>query len=331
MSNQKPYTCFLIGQMTDDEDMKRLYNVRDELLKPILEPLGYAILTPDDVGGSEDVMRFVLKMLDTAELVVADLTKDNPNVYYELSIRHSLGLPYALISSTGTRFDISQLRFVKYDPNDLDHPDMRAKLEKMLTERHQQVVNKSDSDNPISNFYGAPLAEVSPASGLGLGYYRNFIQTTMRDIVEDESKINVHDVDMTAAVQAKPRLQIWIPNHIRGADRKNIGTLLTQTGKLLPAQIVAKRAPRPFPLYALPDTSSGVTLVDVPTAMIAMEVAITGRYSGMRIDKGSTEWRKLEVEEIDRFRDTIKRYLRNEDEEIIRRGVTLHDWDLEGE
>lgn len=323
-----PYTCFFIAQMSSDADMERMYRIAEDLLRPLLTPLGYTVITPDEPTGSEDVMRFVLKQLDTADLVVADLTHDNPNVYYELSIRHSLGLPYALISSTGTRFDIARLRYVEYQPDRLDDATMRGRLEKMLHDRHQKVIDKGDSANPITDFYGAPLVEVSPASGLGLGYYRNFIRNTISDITRDDYAIETA-VPVTKDQLKAARLEVLIPTRLIGATAASIRTLLLEPGILKAAIVYHKDGHRKFPLYIYPDTSNGVVLADVPTALNAMEVAITGRYSGVRLDKQSAEWRKLEAEEIDRFHDTLTRLIGNESDTIlIQQRVSLRSWEI---
>lgn len=98
------YTCFLIGQMTADADMVRLVTLRDQVLEPILGPLGYRVVLPDRPDGSPEIFRKVMHLIDTAEILVADVTDDNANVYYELAARHSLGLPYVLVGEHARPF-----------------------------------------------------------------------------------------------------------------------------------------------------------------------------------------------------------------------------------
>jgi hypothetical protein len=49
-----------------------------------------------------------MRDLQTADLVVADLTGANPNVYYELALRHSTAKPFVHLAREGTEipFDI---------------------------------------------------------------------------------------------------------------------------------------------------------------------------------------------------------------------------------
>jgi hypothetical protein len=268
-----------------------------------------------------------MQMIDTADLLVADLTDDNPNVYYELSARHSLGLPYALISQHDIRFDIAGLRYVKYSPDALADQAMRKELKKYLKAQHQVVLSRGDVDNPITNFYGVPLAEVSPASGLGLGYYRNFVRN-IEDIIE-KSEVVVNGETLDETGKRGIRLDVLIPNRLIGAYHKNIKDLLIEPGTVVSAEIRTESAGRPFTLYARPDSTDGVVLVDIPTALNALEDAITGRYSAVRLDKESEEWRRLERQEIERFSDTIRRRLANEERVSIKRMVRLVPWEVD--
>lgn len=322
MNNGASFTCFVIGQMTTDDDMARLRRVAKELLLPILKPWGYEVILPDDPRGSADIFTSVMKQLDTAHLLVADLSDDNPNVYYELAIRHSLGLPYALISKSNPRFDIGHLKCQLYKPDDLGNARILGELASYLRVRHDQVVTRKDVMNPITEFYGAPLAEVSPASGLSLGYYRNFVRHSMNDI--RTHGIKVAGVPVPQAQRRNVRLEVWIPNGLAGAFHQNIDYKLVQGGRLVKAEI--SKTPRAIPLYARSDQSEFVTLVDIPTALNAMEYAIGARYSELRLDKASDEWRKLEAQEIERFTDNLARLHRNEEDLAIIENVSFHGW-----
>lgn len=64
-----------------------------------------------------DVRAQVIMLAVTAELVVADVTEANPNVFYELGIRTATGKPTILVSRDLTKlpFDISGMRTILID------------------------------------------------------------------------------------------------------------------------------------------------------------------------------------------------------------------------
>ncbi|MDH5541247.1 MAG: hypothetical protein OEY03_17750 [Rhizobacter sp.] len=61
-----------------------------ELLKPALEQAGFEVFRADDEQRAGDIRTDMFQELLVADLVLADLTLDNPNVWYELGVRHAL-------------------------------------------------------------------------------------------------------------------------------------------------------------------------------------------------------------------------------------------------
>lgn len=68
-------------------DFNRIY---DELLQPALESAGFDVFRADQEQCAGDIRFDMFQKLLVADLVVADLTLDNPNVWYELGVRHAL-------------------------------------------------------------------------------------------------------------------------------------------------------------------------------------------------------------------------------------------------
>lgn len=64
----------------------------------------------------------VIQHVISSPLVIADLTETNPNVFYELAVRHAIRLPLVQIIEKGERipFDVSGLRTIYFDRQDLD-------------------------------------------------------------------------------------------------------------------------------------------------------------------------------------------------------------------
>ena len=61
-----------------------------ELLKPALEDAGCSVFRADEEQRAGDIRSDMFQELLAADLVLADLTLDSPNVWYELGVRHAL-------------------------------------------------------------------------------------------------------------------------------------------------------------------------------------------------------------------------------------------------
>lgn len=68
-------------------DFNRVYV---ELLQPALEAADLDVFRADEEMRAGDIRKDMFQELLIADLVVADLTLDNPNVWYELGVRHAL-------------------------------------------------------------------------------------------------------------------------------------------------------------------------------------------------------------------------------------------------
>src|SRR5215475_11994243 len=61
-----------------------------DFIKPALETAGFAVFRADEEMRAGDIRTDMFQELLLADLVVADLSIDNPNVWYELGVRHAL-------------------------------------------------------------------------------------------------------------------------------------------------------------------------------------------------------------------------------------------------
>ncbi len=118
-------TCFYITPIGEEESDERKH--ADLLLGQIVEPaidsleLELTVVRADKLTQPGMISQQILQHVLGAKLVVADLSFHNPNVFYELAIRHATRLPTVLISRTAERipFDVADLRVVRLDMSDL--------------------------------------------------------------------------------------------------------------------------------------------------------------------------------------------------------------------
>jgi len=95
-------------------DFNRVYR---EYIGPALEAAGLESFRADEEIRAGDIRTDMFQELLVADLVVADLSIDNPNVWYELGVRHALRARGVVIVSGGqtpTAFDLYTDRKLRY-------------------------------------------------------------------------------------------------------------------------------------------------------------------------------------------------------------------------
>jgi hypothetical protein len=112
--------CFVIGPYGAEDSKTRKWSdfVFFKVIEPVLRPDYVAQRTIDDPEPGRISDR-IERDLNDAELVVADLTDGNSNVYFELGFRHALDLPVIHLARQGTTlpFDVKDydVIFVRAD------------------------------------------------------------------------------------------------------------------------------------------------------------------------------------------------------------------------
>lgn len=117
------------------------------VLKPLLSELGYETHVAHEISLTGSITRQVVEHILEDDLVVANLSELNPNVMYELAVRHCTGKPVVAIAEVGTRlpFDIADERTIFYTNDMRGVMELTPALRKMI----QVVGAKSEQDNPV--------------------------------------------------------------------------------------------------------------------------------------------------------------------------------------
>lgn len=145
-------TCFIISEYGEDDGRQReRLQMNNHLVRKVLEPLGYSGVPFDQIDELGQITNQIIEHLLDDDLVIADLTGLNPNVFYELAVRHAARKPVITIIRDGTPlpFDIKDVRTVFYDLHDPDKlDDARDDLRKKV-----KALEKADPErlsNPIT-------------------------------------------------------------------------------------------------------------------------------------------------------------------------------------
>ena len=144
--------CFVISPIGDEGSPTRIHS--DRVLRHIIQPAatecGYSVLRADQDARPGMITSQVITHLIEDDLVVADLTDRNPNVFYELAIRHAVKKPVVQVMRIcdSLPFDISQSRTIQFD---LTNPDSVADCRDLVTLQIRAVEqDPSRVDNPIT-------------------------------------------------------------------------------------------------------------------------------------------------------------------------------------
>lgn len=126
----------------------------DDLLQYVITPAceGYEVLRADKISDNGMITQTVVQHLLTDDIAIVDLTGHNPNVFYELAIRHSFGLPAIQItrdSLSSIPFDIHDVRTIQYD--------LSASGADKATQAIKEVINSIENGNSTIN----PVTAVS--------------------------------------------------------------------------------------------------------------------------------------------------------------------------
>lgn len=138
MSTEPPSKkLFIISPIGDSlsENRKRSDQVKKFIIDPIAKKMGYKTCRSDGISQPGIITDQIIERLLNDELVIADLTNQNPNVFYELAVRHAIGKPVILMGLKEQKipFDVSAQRVIFYDHTNLDDVDEAIKeLEKQI-------------------------------------------------------------------------------------------------------------------------------------------------------------------------------------------------------
>jgi hypothetical protein len=307
----------------------RLTRLKDQIVRPVLERITagtddrYTVRTPFDLGieGGNAIIRDVIYNIDRADIVVADLTNGNPNVFYELGITHALGRPCVAVLQEGQpiQFDINAYRVFRinlpegYGSDEDAYTRGRDVLAPALHAAHLATDDWSKLENPVIDYYHAPMTYVSPAPALAEGYFTNFVYPVVNSLTQRRVNEYFYDVgigdmtpdapstmDETTVVSGAQRsaldLQVVVPARIDLAKHDFADDL---RGRARPARV--ETSGRDLTMWAYQTPDGDYHLVDIPTTMRGVEPAVDRRMRFRGVDHDSEEWRSVEKQEIDRF------------------------------
>jgi hypothetical protein len=158
--------CFFVTPIghANSVERKRADNIKRYILNDVLSRK-FTVVRADELPQPGSISHQVIKMLYFADLVVADLTGTNPNVVYELAVRHAFNkISIHLIDrAEQIPFDLKDERTVMFDLADPDSVnDCKLELAKVVKEMDKK---KFEYSSPVFRVLGVAAATPEEKEG----------------------------------------------------------------------------------------------------------------------------------------------------------------------
>ena len=111
--------CFVLMAFAHTHNLPDVWDdvIRNGVFAPDRLGAYYTCRRGDDIFDNQAVIDDVVREIEKSDLILAELTTRNPNVFYELGRAHALGKECILLVQTvdDVPFDLRHLRVISYD------------------------------------------------------------------------------------------------------------------------------------------------------------------------------------------------------------------------
>lgn len=150
-------TCFYITPIGEEDSEIRQHSdlFYGTFIEPVVEKFNLKLIRADKIDKPGLITNQIIKYILNSKLVIADLSFTNPNVFYELAIRHTKALPTVQIirSQDKIPFDVSQIRTIKIDCSSIYKlvPQIDSYISQISNQVKRALEEDNSSENPITN------------------------------------------------------------------------------------------------------------------------------------------------------------------------------------
>lgn len=166
----------------------------------------YECYRADEIAAPGRITHSILNAITNADLIIADITGNNPNVMYELGFAQSAGKPIVLICQNAIQipFDVADWRVIVYDRGRLLR-DLQPQLAAAF--RHyakpKQGTKNSDPSSSSNNFSEQP----NPRQQVFISYSHSDLDVLKR--------IQVH----LKPLERHAQIDLWVDSKIKAGEK----------------------------------------------------------------------------------------------------------------
>ncbi len=142
--------CFIITPIgsPDSDIYKKTTGLLEAVIEPVLKKLGLQAIPAHQIASPGSIPKQILRHIVNDRLVIANLTGLNPNVMYELAVRHAVKLPLVMLAEFGTElpFDVKDQRTIFYSDTYVGVEACKKQLEAAI---NLLLGDNYEPENPI--------------------------------------------------------------------------------------------------------------------------------------------------------------------------------------
>lgn len=153
--------CFYVTPIGSDDSDERKHS--DLFLGSLLEPalalsdFKMEVVRADQIGKPGMITAQVIEHIVNARVVVADLSFHNPNVFYEVALRHACRKPIVQLIRQVDRipFDLDQFRTIVIDTTDIYSlvPQIETYRSEIANQVRRALEGTGDVETPLTVFF----------------------------------------------------------------------------------------------------------------------------------------------------------------------------------
>ncbi len=150
--------CFYITPIGADNSEERKHSdlFLHSIVEPALEEFKLTVVRADNIGKPGMITSQIIEHIIKSKIVIADLSFHNPNVFYELALRHACRLPTVQIIRSADKipFDLDQFRTIRIDTSDIYTlvPQLDVYRAEIANQVRRALSDADAVDNPITAF-----------------------------------------------------------------------------------------------------------------------------------------------------------------------------------
>lgn len=150
--------CFVISPIGEEGSKERNHadRVMNEIIEPITDEFGYKVIRADKYPVPGQITPQIVELIANADLLIADLSFHNPNVFYELALRHITRKPFVHLIREGEKipFDIKDIRAIKFNLK------KEESIRQAKSELREQIKNIEEGESGVIKYLSTLLGDL---------------------------------------------------------------------------------------------------------------------------------------------------------------------------